>query len=78
MNDGHEYYELKRVTIPATKPGEFRMASAAVRSCGLCAKAISGSGGPGSGSICIECGDLVKKGQARGAIKWDDPSPSTA
>ena len=25
MNDGHEYYELKRVIIPATKPGEFRI-----------------------------------------------------
>lgn len=70
-----EYYELKRITIHDAKPGEFRIASAAIMDCGLCGKIISGSGGPGNGPVCIECGDVVKRGEARGAIKWDQSPP---
>lgn len=66
-----EYYELKRVTIPDVKPGEFHIASAALITCGLCGDCIDGMGGPGHGPICIRCGDVVKRGEARGAIKWD-------
>lgn len=71
MAGEYEYYELKRIKVPAIKPGESRLASAALVTCGLCGEAISGSGGPGDGPICIKCGDVVKRGEARGAIKWD-------
>jgi hypothetical protein len=74
MSDGYEYYELKHVKVPDSKPGDFRMASAAFRDCGLCARPISSSGGPGSGSICVSCAEIVKSGRARGAIKYgSDP-----
>lgn len=67
-----EYYELKRIKIADPEPGEFLMASAALLTCGLCGNCIDGMGGPGSGAICIPCGDLVKRGAARTAIKWDN------
>ena len=65
------YYELSLVEIPDPKPGEFRMATAAIRDCGLCGGIIDGMGGPGNGSICLRCAEVVKRGEARGAIKWD-------
>jgi hypothetical protein len=67
-----EYYELQRITIPDPEPGEFRIASAALLTCGLCGTTIDGSGGPGDGPICIPCGNVVRRGQARGAIKWSE------
>ena len=74
MNDQPiEYYELRKVTIQPIKPGEFRMATAAVMSCGFCGGCISGNGGPGRGNICVRCAEVVQKGNARGAIKWDEP-----
>lgn len=66
-----EFYELTKVTVPDREPGSSRLSSASVMACGLCGKTISGCGGPGS-FVCIECGDVVKSGEAKGAIKWDD------
>lgn len=70
MSDGYEYYELKHVIVPPRQPGAF--ASAAFRDCDLCGRPISSSGGPGHGSICISCAEIVKSGQARGAIKYGE------
>jgi hypothetical protein len=68
-----EYYELKRVTIPDQKPGAMTLRTAALITCGLCGACIDGCGGPGSGQVCVPCGDVVRRGEARGAIKWDEP-----
>ena len=65
-----EYYELTRVTIPDLKPGEIRLTTAALITCSLCGGCIDSNGGPGDGPICIPCGDIVKSGLARTAIKW--------
>lgn len=65
------YHELRRVEIPAVKPGEFRILSAAVLSCGLCETVISGMGGPGSGVICDRCAGLLASGRLRGAVRYD-------
>jgi hypothetical protein len=65
-----EYYELTKVIIPDSDG--VRLCTAALITCGLCAKMISSSGGPGSGSVCIECADLVISGQARGAVVWEE------
>lgn len=65
-----EYYELTKTIIPDPVEGEFTLVTAAVLSCGLCGGCIDGMGGPGDGVICIPCGDVVKSGQARTAIKW--------
>lgn len=66
-----EYYRLERVVIPDPKPGKRRIVNAAVFSCQLCNKTISGHGGP-SEEICIECGDLLKKGELKGAVIYED------
>lgn len=63
------YYELKPVEERASQPGAFL--TAAVRSCGLCGETIEGMGGPGPGSVCVRCAEVVMRGEARGAIKWD-------
>lgn len=65
-----EYYELKRVSIADTGEPMFR--TAALITCSLCGVCIDGMGGPGDGAICIRCGDVVRSGKARNAIKWDD------
>jgi len=69
MTDVVSFYKLERVDIEPPKPGEFWIATAGVMSCGLCGETIDGMGGPGE-YICIRCGDVVKDGHARGAIKW--------
>jgi hypothetical protein len=69
-----EYYELKRVTIEDSNLEKMNLRSAALIVCGLCGECINGMGGPGNGSICMPCGDLVRRGAARGAIKWDNKS----
>lgn len=46
--------------------------TAALMLCDLCGKTIDSMGGPGSGQICEPCGDLVKRGLARGAIVWEE------
>lgn len=63
----YSYYELVRVDVERNEMG---FATAAIMSCLLCGKAISGMGGPGE-AICIDCGDVVKRHKAIGAIKWD-------
>lgn len=65
------YHELRRVEIPPAKPGEFQILSAAVMSCGLCDKVISGMGGPGRGVICESCAGLLMSGRLRGAVRYD-------
>lgn len=66
-----EFYELTKVIIEPMKPGEFRISTAAVMSCGLCSRTISGMGGPGDGAICTECGDNLKAGRLKGAVNYD-------
>jgi hypothetical protein len=63
----YSYYELVRVDV---ERNEFAFVTAAIMQCLLCGTAISGMGGPGE-AICIKCGDVVKRRQAIGAIKWD-------
>lgn len=63
-----EWYELKKVVVDPPVPGEFRMATAAVRSCDLCNTIIDGMGGPGHGSICVDCADDLRRGNLRGAV----------
>lgn len=65
-----EYYELRKVTIAPAKAGEFSMRNAACLICSLCGDYLDGSGGPGP-VICMRCVDIVKRGEARGCIKWD-------
>lgn len=67
----HSYYKLERVDVPDVKPGEFRLVTAAVMPCQTCGRPIDGMGGPGE-YVCIPCGDVIKSGQARGAIKWSE------
>lgn len=67
------YYELQEVVIEPPKPGEFRMTTAAVLSCGLCGGVIDGMGGPGDGAVCERCASLVRRGGAKGAIVWTPP-----
>lgn len=64
------YYKLTEVVVPEPSPNEFRIATAAVLLCALCGGTIDSSGGPGHGAICAPCGDAIKTGRARGAIKW--------
>lgn len=65
-----KYFELQPVEIPDPEPGEVRIATAAVLDCGLCGGMIDGMGGPGYGAVCVQCADVVFRGQAVGAIKW--------
>ena len=60
MSNDTVYYELVKRTIPHN-PNIF--VTAAVWSCSLCGETIDGMGGPGSGEICVKCGDeiLAKK-----------------
>lgn len=41
------------------------IATAALRYCDICDVLISGMGGPGYGSICWECGTLIRRGQIK-------------
>ena len=57
-----EYFELVKRQIEPPKPGEFRIATAAVWSCALCRSTIDGMGGPGDGDLCVRCGDDIRHG----------------
>lgn len=66
------YYQLGRlITVAPPAAGEFRIATAAILSCGLCGTVIDGMGGPGDGAVCQRCGDLLKRGGCVGAVKWE-------
>lgn len=58
------FYRLVKETIPHT-PVSFM--TAAIWSCQLCGEMIDGMGGPGSGEICVKCGDDILAGR----IKYD-------
>lgn len=64
-----EYYEI--VPVYPAPEGEFRIANASVGTCGLCGGMATGMGGSDR-QLCVRCAEVVIKGQARGAIKWDD------
>lgn len=66
------FYEPQLVEIKAPEPGEFRISSAAVRSCSLCGTMISGMGGPGDAPICERCIEPLRRGELRGCVKWQD------
>jgi hypothetical protein len=69
MNELIEYYELVKRSYDVSNA---RLATAAFRSCGTCGSTIDTMGGPGSGSICMPCGDFIKSGQAKGCIVFDE------
>lgn len=69
MTESFGYYTLTKQEI---KSGGIQ--TRAFRICGLCSRPISPSGGPGRGSVCLECGDALKAGQLRGAVVWEDES----
>ena len=73
MENEVKYYELKEVSYKKFTGG---LRTAAFRNCGLCGCAIDTSGGPGSGSICIPCGDALKTGGLRGCVNWDESNES--
>jgi len=58
------FYRLVKETISHT-PG--CLVTAAVWSCQLCGETIDGMGGPGSGEICVKCGDDILAGR----VKYD-------
>lgn len=68
-----EYFRVEHVKIPPQKPGEFRIMTAAVISCGLCGRFIDGMGGGGT-FICMPCGDQLAMGALTGCVKWDPPA----
>lgn len=45
------------------KPGS--IASRALRFCSICDVRISTANGPGKGSICFECGTLIRHGKIK-------------
>ncbi|NDV50175.1 hypothetical protein [Salipiger sp. PrR003] len=47
------------------EPKEGSITTAACRSCDICDVLIAGMGGPGNGSICFECGTLIKRGMVK-------------
>ncbi len=59
------FYKLVKQVIPAAKEGEFRICTAAIWSCQLCGEMIDGMDGPGSGEICVKCGDDMLAGRMR-------------
>ena len=67
MTETIEYYELERVSKELKKGC---IVTACCRVCDTCGTMISGMGGPGSGSICVPCGDVLRSGQARSVIDW--------
>lgn len=77
MTNHLEYYELNRIVIDMDR---ITFVTAALINCGLCGHMISGNGGPGYGSICISCGDALKRGQLVGCVVWenDDGEKSTS
>lgn len=66
------YYEPRLVEIKPPAPGEFRFATAAVLSCGLCGGAIDGMDGPGDGAMCERCVEQLRAGRLRGCVKWSE------
>ncbi|TWG90369.1 hypothetical protein L598_000700001260 [Mesorhizobium sp. J18] len=69
MQKKPDFYSLVPVYPP--DPGEFVIANASVGVCGLCGGIATGMGGSDN-QICVRCAEVVIKGQARGAIVWDD------
>jgi hypothetical protein len=58
-----QYYQLEKVT--EHQHNGLRIRTAAVLMCALCQHVIDGMGGPGSGVLCVPCGDALKTGQLR-------------
>ena len=55
-----EFYHLKRGTW---RPGG--IATAAIWACALCDGVIAAMGGPGSGQLCVRCGEDIINGNVR-------------
>lgn len=64
------YYALKFIEPQPNVQGKLRLMTAAVMTCGLCGRTISGMGGGGI-YLCKPCGDVVASGQAQHAIVWE-------
>ena len=71
MGKALEYFQLSKVTVQETEPGEFRLVNAAVLSCSLCGRMIDGMGGPGEGAICLPCGEALENGGLVGCVLWE-------
>lgn len=56
------YFPLNPVDA---EPPEGSIVTAAVLTCSICDVMIAGAGGPGDGSICWECGTLIRRGQVK-------------
>lgn len=69
MSRKPEYYVLTPVYPP--KPGEFAISNASIGTCQLCGGIATGMGGSDR-AVCLRCAEVVMKGQARGAIIWED------
>lgn len=67
-NVDHEYYRIEKITV-LKNPN--RLVSAAFHHCALCGGVISSMGGPGDGSICLSCGELLKLGKLSKAVIYD-------
>lgn len=74
MTKSPAYYTLTPVFEP--EPGEFRMVNASVGTCCTCGGIATGMGGS-RGDVCLRCAEVLLGGNARGAIAWDDPPPSS-
>lgn len=48
--------------------------TAAVMSCCLCCRVISGMGGPGTGVVCEPCADLLFDGTLKGVVTYEPGS----
>lgn len=72
MRKSITYYELRKVSYALPEPGEFRLSTAACLDCRACGANINGMGGPGDCPICERCADVLRRGEARGCIVWEE------
>lgn len=73
MNDNKKpkYYELRPV-YPDDHIAGMRLVTAAVHHCSLCSGMIDTMGGPGHGSVCVRCAEVILSNGAIGCIIWED------
>ena len=69
-----KYYRLEEAEIVRRKG---QLVTQAFILCGLCGSAISSNGGPGSGSVCKPCGDLLRRGELRSCVDWSEAEDET-
>lgn len=65
---GTHHYEIR----PVRKRAPGSIATAALLNCSLCGKNIDGMGGPGSGQLCLPCGDEIISSRGIGATSGEE------